>query len=347
MPERAVRVGFVGCGKQSSDAWYPNFTTIPELKLQACCDIQADRAERNAQVFGARNYYTDLETMLEKEDLGAVIVVGPPDMHYTCGKKVLEAGLPLIMEKPVATRTEEALELVQLAESKRLVTQVGHNMRHAPGVSKFRELMRGEDFGKLLYLESRYFMPDPMWHETASYRRGWNYMIYQAVHAIDLARYMAGEIRAIHAQLAVGAEGRFAVSCLVEFSGDATGSINLTGGSPNWSCQLEAAGDGHARLSLTNLHTLEYEHATTESGYRPTPGIPAQIWTPAVRDNAEVRGGYWHQMQSFARTLLYGFPTSPNLRDAYKAMLVCEAILQSIDQRAPVRLDEESNSSAS
>ncbi len=44
-----VRVGFIGCGKQASASWYPNFATIPELDLYACCDLEVELAERNAR----------------------------------------------------------------------------------------------------------------------------------------------------------------------------------------------------------------------------------------------------------------------------------------------------------
>jgi len=331
-----VRIGFVGCGNQASAAWYPNFATIPELDLVACCDIQPEKAERNARFFGARRWYKNMDEMFEKEELDAAMVVGPPAMHYICGKKVLEAGLPLMMEKPPAVHTEEVRELVELAETKRLITQIGHNMRHAPGVRKFKELMQTPQFGKLLFVESRYFMPSPMWHETAGYREGWNYMIFQATHAVDLARFVGGEILSIYANLSVGHEGRFSVACVVDFDSGATGTITLTGCTPNWTCKLEAAGDGRAHLRLVNLHTLHFEPATEESGYRPSPGIPGYYWAPAARDNAEKRGGYWGQMEAFGKALLSGKADSPTLRDAYRAMRVCEAVLDSIKRREPI-----------
>jgi predicted dehydrogenase len=338
MTEHTVRIGFVGCGRQASASWYPNFATIPELELMACCDLQAELARRNAHYFGARRWYTDLGEMIAKEELDAVMVVGPPLMHYECGKQVLEAGLHLMMEKPAALRTEQARELVNLAESRGVITQIGHNMRHAPGVRKFAELMATPEFGKLLYLESRYFMPSPMWHETADVRIGWNYMIFQAVHAVDLARHLAGEIESVYATLATGEEGRFAITCAPTFASGATGTITLTGCTPNWTCQLEAAGDARAHLRLINLHTLQFEPHTPESGYRPTPGIPGYYWNPATRDNAEVRSGYWGQMQAFARAVLSGSPAVPSLRDAYRAMVVCDGILDSIKRRVPVDL---------
>ena len=338
MSKESIKVGFVGCGNQSSAAWYPNFATIPELELAACCDVEAERAERNATSFGAGSCYTDMDEMLEQEQLDAVMVVGPPAMHYACGKRVIEAGLPLMMEKPSAERPEQALELAELAEAKGLITQIGHNMRHALGVIKFRELMQTPEFGKLLFLESRYFMPSPTWSDTLDHREGWSYMIFQATHAVDLARFLGGEIERVYASVSVGAEGRFSIASVVDFAGGATGTITLTGCTPNWTCKVEAAGDARAHLRLVDLHTLNFEPHQPEGGYRPNPGIPGRYWTPPVRDNAEQRGGYWGQMQAFARAVLTGQSDSPTLRDAYQAMRVCEAILDSIQTNQPVDL---------
>lgn len=64
-------------------------------------------------------------------------------------------------------------------------------------------------------------------------------------------------------------------------------------------------------------------HAT--SGYRAG-------WNPATRDNAEKRSGYWHQMQAFAQAVQRGQAVAPTLRDAWRNMVVCEAICDSIEQ---------------
>jgi predicted dehydrogenase len=89
---------------------------------------------------------------------------------------------------------------------------------------------------------------------------------------------------------------------------------------------------------LINLHTLHFEPHTAESGYHPNPGIPGYYWNPATRDNAEKRSGYWGQMQAFAQAVRSGQPNRPSLRDAHRAMVVCDAMLDSIDQRTPIDL---------
>ena len=82
-------------------------------------------------------------------------------MHFECGKQVLAAGLPLMMEKPPARLTAQARELADMAEGRGLITQIGHNMRHAPGVQKFRELMATPELGIALFGEPIFYaQPD-------------------------------------------------------------------------------------------------------------------------------------------------------------------------------------------
>ena len=68
-----------------------------------------------------------------------------------------------------------------------------------------------------------------MWQDDLDYRAGWQYMIFQSTHAVDLARFLGGEIERVYADLSVGQGGRFAIACTAHFDSGATGMITLTG----------------------------------------------------------------------------------------------------------------------
>jgi|GEM_PF-2972965 len=176
-----------------------------------------------------------------------------------------------------------------------------------------------------------------MWPETAGHPPVWNYMLFQSTHAVDLARHLGGEISRLHTELSVGKEGRFAIACALDFAGGAAGTLTLTGCAPILTSKVKADGHAWAHLRLVNLHTLHFETATAESGYAPSPDIPGQYWAPATRDNAGQRGGYWGQMQAFAWAVRSGKSDTPTLRDACRAMQLCEAMLDSICRGEPVR----------
>jgi predicted dehydrogenase len=57
-------IGFIGCGGQAMANLYPHAASIPEMELVACCDLKPELAQRNAERFGAKAWYTDYEEML-------------------------------------------------------------------------------------------------------------------------------------------------------------------------------------------------------------------------------------------------------------------------------------------
>jgi hypothetical protein len=136
MAERKARIGFVGCGGHATSALYPTLHRIPQIELVAVCDLKEELAKRNARLFGALRWYTDVREMLEKEDLDGVIIVGPPQMHVEVGKICLDAGKPIFVEKPSAISYEEALSLARYAEERRLFLVPYHTFQLALLTSK-------------------------------------------------------------------------------------------------------------------------------------------------------------------------------------------------------------------
>jgi predicted dehydrogenase len=136
----------------------------------------------------------------------------------------------------------------------------------------------------------------------------------------------------------MGQEGRFTIASTVAFENGANGTITLSASNPNWTSRLDAEGDAVAHLSLIDVNTLYFEPRLSDSGYLPVPGLPGHYWKTPFRDSGERRAGYWGQMKAFARAVGLGLPTFPTLRDAYQAMRVCEAILQSIETGKVVEL---------
>jgi len=333
----SVRIGFIGCGRHSTASLYPNFAKIPQLELVATCDLIPELAKRNARLFGALRHYTDYGRMFEEEELDAAFVVGPPAMHVEIGKACLEAGLHLFVEKPPAMTPEAAMELVEAARRKGRVTQVGHMMRHAPTIRKAIEIVRSDDFGNPMFLESKYFTPGPGIKEGES-PRGWGYMIDQATHPIDLAHHFLGKISRLSAFCCIGSNRMPAYSVAVEFESGATGFINLNGAAPHWTSRLEVVGDKLSQVTVTDLGRLTHERQV-DGGYLFPVGRPSQTWEVPLRDNSERRAGYLEEMAHFAESILNGRTPYPSIEDGRRALVVCRAILESVRSKSVVQVD--------
>jgi UDP-N-acetylglucosamine 3-dehydrogenase len=152
MPERKAKIAFIGCGGHATNSLYPTIHTIPVIDLVAVCDLKEELARRNARYFGALRWYTDVDEMLSKEELDGAIIVGTPQMHCQIGKKCLDAGLPIFVEKPSAVSYEEAVDLAKYADAKGLWGAVAYMKRYAVCYQMAKRIAESEEFGGIHFL---------------------------------------------------------------------------------------------------------------------------------------------------------------------------------------------------
>lgn len=107
------------------------YASLPDCELVAVVDIDAGAAARAARENDCRAY-TDYREVLGHVD--AVSIVVPARWHFSIARDALLAGAHVLVEKPIATRVEDAEELVRLAETRERVLQVGHLERFNPAL---------------------------------------------------------------------------------------------------------------------------------------------------------------------------------------------------------------------
>ncbi|MFQ6098286.1 MAG: Gfo/Idh/MocA family protein, partial [Armatimonadota bacterium] len=107
-----LRFAFIGCGSHASSCLQPCIPLIPELDFVATCDLDEKKAESCARRFGALRSYTDWRRMVEHEQLDAVGICGPPELHLEVGIRCLEAGLHVFLEKPHALSVSDSQRLL-------------------------------------------------------------------------------------------------------------------------------------------------------------------------------------------------------------------------------------------
>lgn len=107
-----VRFGIIGAGGIATHFHLPAVAKCPGAKLVAVADVLENRARLAADKFGAQTAYTDYHDLLERSDLDAVIVATRHPLHSPIGIEVLESGKHLLIQKPMATKQEDADRLV-------------------------------------------------------------------------------------------------------------------------------------------------------------------------------------------------------------------------------------------
>ncbi len=117
--------------------------SLPGVKLAGIFDVDHARAAELAAEHGTRAA-TSLEELASWTE--AITIATPTLYHYETGKKLLEAGKHILIEKPITDNTEQALELAALAKAKSLVLQVGHIERFNPVMSLLEERLTSPRF---------------------------------------------------------------------------------------------------------------------------------------------------------------------------------------------------------
>lgn len=174
----------IGCGGMATAGHGPSFARYaqlhPESELTACCDIDAARAEQFKNRFGFARAYTDMNEMLRKEKPDAVSLVVPVPLTKQLSIQLLEAGIPVILEKPPGMNREETLRMMDAAERTGTPNMVAFNRRTMPTVERFLELRKG--LSPLLWQYDFFRMgrKDPDFSTTT-------------IHAIDALRFLAGQ----------------------------------------------------------------------------------------------------------------------------------------------------------
>ena len=128
--------------------------TLDELgALGGVVEIDSERIEIVQTAYPEIQTFTSVEDAI-KAGFDGYTVVTSPTAHYTIGKAILEAGYPVLIEKPMALEISHAEELVDLAERKNLPLMVGHLLLFHPAICKIKDLIDAGRIGKLQYIYS-------------------------------------------------------------------------------------------------------------------------------------------------------------------------------------------------
>lgn len=257
------RVGILGTGWMAG-SHRRVLGSLAGAEIAAVCDLDQERAVAFADGTGARTYAT-WRDMLDREDLGALLVCTPPLAHREPAVEALARGLPVYLEKPVARTVEDAAAIVAEARRSGTVCAVGYQWHALDLVDDIRRLLEGQDLGALVGTSIGPVRSRPWFLDR---RAGGGNLLERGSHHLDLARGVGGEVATVQAaagrvRLARSASGDGdiddAVTMLLEFTSGALATIVVAWtapGQPGTYTLDVLASDSTLRLDLDPEFTL-------------------------------------------------------------------------------------------
>jgi UDP-N-acetylglucosamine 3-dehydrogenase len=126
------------------------------VNLYAVADNSPIMLDQCRTMFGPLNYRLDYHGLLTDPKIQAVHICAPNDTHFEIASEFLKHGKHVLVEKPLATRSSQAFELVEIARQKGLVLSTGHVHRFNNGVRSLRRLLENGVLGDIYYLHLRW-----------------------------------------------------------------------------------------------------------------------------------------------------------------------------------------------
>lgn len=207
---KKMRIGVIGCGN-ISDIYFKNLTTAFDITcVQACSDLDMERAKKSAEKYGIPQVQT-VDELLANPEVDIVLNITIPVGHYEVCKRALEAGKHVYVEKPLSVTVEQAKELVALAEEKGLYIGCAPDTFLGGGLQTCREMLDSGIIGKPVAATAFFghhgperFHPDP----SFLYKEGAGPMLDIGPYFVTALVSMLGPAKSVCGMAASGFEER-------------------------------------------------------------------------------------------------------------------------------------------
>lgn len=342
-----LRTGIIGCGiiAQTHAA---ALAAIPEAEFTAVCDIDPARGQALADQFGVRHVFTDYTAMLTSGVVDAVCVCSPHPTHCAIVIAAAEAGVHVLVEKPISAELAEADAMVEAAAAGNIRFGGIFQRRFWPAAQRLRRAIDAGTLGRLTMAECQvriwrpreYFARDDWRGKWAT--EGGGALMNQGIHVVDLMQWYMGPVVEIFARYGTLQHADYidvedTVVATVVFANGALGTIQAaTTISPDLGFRVAVHGDSHAYASLWEQPegTEGVVDIWAVEGETEYPHLFAadRVTSPAFP------GFHFAQIQEFVQAVLAGRDPAVTGAEARKALEIILAIYESSRTGQPVRL---------
>lgn len=149
------RIAVVGCGWWATQFHIPGLLSYDGAELAGIVDLDDNRLAAAREAFGVPAF-ASLDELLAATNIDGVVVATTSASHYTVARQALQAGLHVMVEKPMVFRASEAWDLVQLARDADLVLQVGYTHHYTRSAQRLHEVITRGGIGEILQISSLY-----------------------------------------------------------------------------------------------------------------------------------------------------------------------------------------------
>ncbi|MGG4141981.1 Gfo/Idh/MocA family oxidoreductase [Paenibacillus algorifonticola] len=279
---KKYKIGFVGAGAVTRLHLRGYANHQDRVEVVAICDPSEAAAQERANEFGIAGRYTDLAEMLAHSGLDAAVVCTPSTIRGSIMRPLLEAGIPVFLEKPFADTFAEAQQIAELAQQLNVPVCINQNFRKHHQFDFIRDLVKSGAIGKLesIQFDSLFYRQDAGWRVHTE-RHALSVM---AIHWFDGMRRIAGAKAAsiycsAYSSEAVDCLGETDATVLMTFENGVRAHFTQSFSSPFHKNDLVVLGSEGVLSTTSNTIGLYRREPSGEPNWNPQ---PVQTWEHAL-----------------------------------------------------------------
>jgi predicted dehydrogenase len=191
---KKVKVGIVGIGSIAHMFHLSKYQSHPQVELTAVADMDYERAKAVAAGIPGATAYSNAEDMFVKAEIEAVSICTFNESHVALALLALEHGIDVLVEKPMAISTEQALQLKEKAEKTQNIVMVGMSHRYRDQLQILQGIAAAGELGEIYYAKAKVLRRRgaPIGWFTSHQYSGGGPVMDIGVHALDLAWWLMG-----------------------------------------------------------------------------------------------------------------------------------------------------------
>ncbi len=229
-----LKIGLIGCGRISKKHFEAISLHSSKFELVAVCDNDNLKLSQ-LEIDGNLNKYISLDEMLKNENLDIVTICSPSGYHSEHAIMCAKKGINVVTEKPMATKYEDALNMVNICKENKVKLFVVKQNRYNQTLVELKKAIDDKRFGDIKLVTTNVF-----WHRDQSYydQADWRgtleldggALMNQASHYVDLLSWFFGSVKSVNAisskSLKIEAEDTIVLN--IEFQNGAIGTMNVS-----------------------------------------------------------------------------------------------------------------------
>lgn len=375
MIKKELRIGLIGCGlmgRTHTNGYKRIGDFFPELEyrpvLKAVCSRREDKVRAFADQWGYESIETDWKILIARDDIDAVDICTPNNMHAEIAIAAAEAGKMVLCEKPLARTLAESQPMLEAIEKAGVKNMVWYNYRRVPAVTLAKQIIDSGKLGRIFHYRSNFLQDwtiskdlpqggDALWRlDSAAAGSGVTGDLL--AHCIDTAMWLNGGIKdvsaitetfikeRVHQETGKTQKVDIDDACIFHchFENGSLGLFESTRYARGHKALFTFEINGeHAsiRWDLHDMNRLEYFDHGDDSIVRGWRSIHVsdsdhpymdKWWIPGTSIGYE--HSFIHQVADFFKSLETGEPCSPTFRDALETQKVCQAVLDSAGDKS-------------